>query len=109
MLQKQIQFNTFSEFYPFYLSEHKTKACKILHFIGTSFSLFFLMTALFFQIWFFIFVALLFGYGFAWIGHFVFEKNRPASFKYPLYSFAGDWFMYWQLLSGKLSFHTIKD
>jgi hypothetical protein len=44
------------------------------------------------------------GYGFAWVGHFVFEKNRPATFKYPAWSLAGDWVMYWQLLTGKLAF-----
>src|SRR5438445_8609095 len=48
--------------------------------------------------------ALVCGYGFAWIGHFVFEKNQPASFKQPLYSFMGDWVMYWQLLTGKIPF-----
>jgi hypothetical protein len=44
------------------------------------------------------------GYGFAWIGHFVFEKNQPASFKQPLFSFMGDWKMFWQILTGKIPF-----
>ena len=48
--------------------------------------------------------GLLCGYGFAWIGHFAFEKNQPASFKQPLYSFMGDWKMYWQILSGRIAF-----
>ena len=41
------------------------------------------------------------GYGFAWVGHFVFEKNRPATFKYPLYSFMGDWVMLKDALMGR--------
>lgn len=48
------------------------------------------------------------GYGFAWVGHFVFEKNRPATFKYPLYSLRGDFVMYWELLTGKISFFPEK-
>jgi hypothetical protein len=44
------------------------------------------------------------GYGFAWVGHFAFEKNRPATFKHPLYSLAGDWVMYGQMLRGKIPF-----
>jgi hypothetical protein len=44
----------------------------------------------------------LFGYGFAWVGHFFFEKNRPATFTYPIYSFIGDWVMYKDILTGKI-------
>ena len=47
-------------------------------------------------------LAVLLGYGFAWIGHFFFEHNRPATFKHPLYSFAGDWVMYWQMITGRV-------
>ncbi|TAK93078.1 MAG: DUF962 domain-containing protein [Aquabacterium sp.] len=43
-------------------------------------------------------------YGFAWVGHFRFERNRPATFTYPLYSLMGDWVMFWQTLTGKLPF-----
>lgn len=106
MEKKNLQFNSFAEFYPFYLSEHRTQACKVLHFIGSSFSILFLITAIVTQKWMFLICALLCGYGFAWIGHFGFEKNRPASFKFPLYSFTGDWVMYWQLWTGKLPFKT---
>jgi hypothetical protein len=42
------------------------------------------------------------GYGFAWVGHMVFEKNRPATFKYPLYSFIGDWVMFFDMLRGRV-------
>jgi hypothetical protein len=53
--------------------------------------------------WWFLY-ALLCGYGFAWIGHFFFEKNKPATFQYPFYSLAGDWVMYKDMLIGKIRF-----
>jgi hypothetical protein len=56
------------------------------------------------QAWGLLWLVPLAGYGFAWVGHFAFEKNRPATFRYPAYSFAGDWVMYWQLLTGKIPF-----
>jgi hypothetical protein len=46
--------------------------------------------------------ALVCGYGFAWIGHFFFEKNRPATFTHPIYSLMGDWMMFWQVLTGRV-------
>ena len=95
-------FASFSEFYPFYLSEHGNLTCRRLHFVGSSLSLSFL--ALMFvtgRAW-WLPAALLIGYGFAWIGHFGFEKNKPASFKRPLYSFMGDWVMYKDILTGKV-------
>jgi hypothetical protein len=46
------------------------------------------------------------GYGFAWIGHFIFEKNRPATFKYPLYSLMGDFKMFWDVVTGKISLRS---
>ena len=95
------KYKSFNEFYPFYLSEHLNPICRGLHFIGTSFVIgiiiisFANIKALFF--------APLCGYGFAWIGHFFFEKNRPATFTYPLYSFIGDWVMYKDIIMGKES------
>lgn len=97
-----MKYKTFKEFYPFYLSEHSNKTCRLLHFIGTTLVLVLLIIGLVsgnYQIFWFLPLA---GYGFAWIGHFVFEKNKPASFKQPFYSFAGDWVMYTQILMGKV-------
>ena len=95
--------HSFSEFYPFYLSEHSNGTCRRLHFIGSTLSL----TCLWALLWtrqpaFFV-AALAFGYGFAWIGHFGFEKNRPASFRRPLWSFMGDWRMYFDICTGKVA------
>ena len=100
------QFKTFCDFYPYYLSEHRNTTCRVLHFIGSWLVLGALAMALISgNAWWFVAMPLA-GYGFAWAGHFFFEKNRPATFKYPLYSFAGDWVMFVQLLIGKISFNA---
>ena len=98
------RFATFREFYPFYLSEHRNPTCRKLHFAGTTLVLLLVAAAAATQTWWLLWLVPLAGYGFAWVGHFAFEKNRPATFKYPAYSFAGDWVMYWQLLTGKIPF-----
>ncbi|WP_212756949.1 DUF962 domain-containing protein [Usitatibacter rugosus] len=95
---------TFREFYPYYLSEHRNPTCRKLHFAGSTLVLALIVAALFTgRMWIFALVPVA-GYGFAWVGHFAFEKNRPATFKYPGYSLLGDWVMYWQLLTGKIPF-----
>ena len=97
-----MKYQTFKEFYPFYLSEHSNKTCRLLHFVGTTLVLVLLIVALvtgYYKLLWFLPVA---GYGFAWIGHFGFEKNKPASFKQPFYSFIGDWCMYADILRGKI-------
>jgi hypothetical protein len=98
------RFGTFREFYPFYLGEHRNSICRALHFIGISVALVLLIAAIVTRVWWLIPIAVVQGYAWAWIGHFVFEKNKPASFKQPLYSFMGDWVMWFQLLTRKLKF-----
>ena len=95
---------TFREFYPFYLSEHRNATCRKLHFAGSTLVLAILAVALATQRWALLWLVPIAGYGFAWVGHFAFEKNRPATFKHPFFSLAGDWVMYWQLLTGKIRF-----
>ena len=95
---------TFADFYPFYLSEHSNRVSRRLHFVGTSIALVLLTAALMAQVWWLIAVALVQGYAFAWAGHFFFEHNRPATFKYPGFSFAGDWRMWWDILTRKIPF-----
>ena len=92
-------YKSFKEFYPFYLSEHKNPICRLLHFIGTAFVLLILMLS-FINIKLLI-ISPIFGYGFAWVGHFFFEKNKPATFSHPFYSFIGDWVMFKDILIGK--------
>lgn len=97
-----IEFKNFKEFYPYYLSQHSHPTCRKLHFIGCLFVLLCLLYFLFTGHFFAIIAALLFGYGFAWIGHFYFEKNKPATFTHPFYSFLGDWVMFKDILLRKL-------
>ena len=96
------QFASFREFYPFYLSEHSDPTCRRLHFIGSTLVLLVLAAAVATQRWMLLLLLPVLGYGFAWIGHFFFEHNRPATFSHPFYSFAGDWVMYWQILTRRM-------
>jgi hypothetical protein len=103
------QYKTFKEFYPFYLSQHSNKTCRLLHVIGTTILLAITLTAVYHrQPMLLIFVPIA-GYGFAWVGHFFFEKNKPATFTYPLWSLASDFKMYFQILSGTIALDTSKD
>ena len=98
------RFATFSEFYPYYLGEHSNRTCRRLHFVGSCFALGFLAAAAVTLNAWWLLAALLSGYAFAWVGHFFFEHNRPATFKHPLYSFAGDWVMFKDMLTGRIRF-----
>lgn len=93
------RFRTFSDFYPFYLAEHLNPTCRRLHFAGTSLAVVLLVGALVSQRWWLILVGFVVGYAFAWVGHFFYEHNRPATFQYPLFSFMGDWRMWWAILT----------
>lgn len=98
------KFQSFSEFYPYYLEEHSNRNCRRLHFVG---SLLVIVVALYaFASGKLLYLLLLpvIGYGFAWVGHYGFEKNRPATFKYPLYSLMGDWVMFRDMLTGRIRF-----
>ncbi|PKI16025.1 DUF962 domain-containing protein [Colwellia sp. 12G3] len=98
------QYKNFSEFYPFYLSQHENKICRRLHFVGSSLIILlmtYVVISRYFSLLWFIPVI---GYGFAWLGHFIFEKNRPATFVYPIYSLMGDWVMFKDIVVGKIKF-----
>jgi len=95
-------FTSFADFYPFYLSEHSNRTCRRLHFIGSTLALTCLVMLVATASWWWLLAGLVAGYGFAWVGHFGFEKNRPASFKRPLYSFMGDWAMYRDIWLGRI-------
>jgi len=97
-------FRSFAEFYPFYLGEHANRSCRRMHFVGSTLVLAVIALALSTGRAGWLWLAPLCGYGFAWIGHFVFEKNRPATFRHPLYSLLGDWVMYGQMWRGKICF-----
>jgi len=95
---------TFRRFYVFYLGEHSNRTCRRLHFVGTSLVIGCVLAAVVTRDAWWLVGAPLCGYGFAWIGHFFFEKNRPATFTHPLYSFWGDWVMYRDMLTGRIPF-----
>src|SRR6218665_2767531 len=100
------KFKSLQEFYPFYLSEHQNTTSRVLHFIGTALVIVSLIGGLLFHDLRFIIAVPFLGYGFAWIGHFFFEKNKPATFQYPGYSLASDFMLFWDLLNGKQSFKS---
>jgi hypothetical protein len=95
------RYQSLKEFYPFYLSEHQNSTSRLLHFMGSglaiSLLLYGLVSGSFSLLW---FIPLV-GYGFAWVGHFFFEKNKPATFQYPFYSLASDFILFWDILTGK--------
>lgn len=95
---------TFGDFYPFYLSEHANRTSRRLHFTGTSIALALFIAALVTQRWPLALLAFVQGYAFAWAGHFFYEHNKPATFKYPLFSFMGDWRMWWDILTRRMPF-----
>jgi|SRR5215467_4271507 len=98
------KYDSFAEFYPFYLNEHRDPISRRLHFIGLSLALVCLVALIATRNPAWLLLAVVCGYGFAWVGHFFFEHNKPASFRQPLYSLMGDWKMYWETLTGRIPF-----
>ena len=98
------EYASFAEFYPIYLSEHANRATRRLHVMGSGLALGCLLELIFSGELVWLGAALVFGYGIAWISHLIFEKNRPATFRHPLYSLMGDCLMSWQILTGKIAF-----
>ena len=98
------RFASFREFYPFYLGEHAHPVSRRLHFVGSCGVLVLLAIAAWQRNGWWLLAALVCGYGFAWVGHFFFEKNRPATFKYPLWSLMGDFRLFFETVSGKRRF-----
>ena len=96
------QFNSFSEFWPYYLGEHSRPATRFLHCVGSLIGIAAVIGFIAIGRWWLFPLAFVPGYAFAWIGHFFIEKNRPATFTYPLWSFMGDWKMLALMLTGKL-------
>ena len=98
------KYTSLKEFYPYYLTEHQNPTSRVLHFIGTGLVLVVLVTAIAMAKYIWLAAIPLIGYGFAWVGHFFFEKNKPATFTYPFYSLASDFLLFFDLLRGKEKF-----
>ena len=96
------RYRTFRDFYPFYLSEHRHPVCRRLHLAGSMLVIVAIAAAAVTRNAWWLLAAPVAGYGFAWAGHFFFEKNRPATFSYPFYSLVGDWVMFGDIVRGKL-------
>ncbi len=92
---------SFGEFYSFYLSQHRNPICRGLHYAGSSLFLIILIWSLYSASYIAIPGGVVLGYAFAWVGHYFFEHNKPATFQYPLWSLMGDWVMLKDFLSGK--------
>lgn len=97
-------YKTLADFYPYYLQEHSNRTCRRLHFIGSTLGIVLAVSAVVTGTWWLLAVAFVQGYAWAWVGHFFFEHNKPATFKWPWLSFKGDWKMWWQMLTGKIAF-----
>jgi hypothetical protein len=95
-------YKTFIEFYPYYLTEHSLPVNRSLHFIGTALVIGLMIAGLTTGVWYYYAFMPICGYGFAWVGHFFVEKNKPATFTYPLYSLASDFLMFWHILTGQI-------
>lgn len=107
-----MKIQTYGEFWPFYLGEHSLPLTRTLHFVGTSIAAGLIVTAIMTLTWQPLIGALVSGYAWAWVSHFFIEKNRPATFTYPGWSFISDWRM-WALmiarkLEGELRRHDIR-
>lgn len=103
-MSDQQTFHNFEEFYPYYLEEHSDITCRRLHFIGSLLVLIVAVWAIASGSLIWLIAVPVIGYGFAWLGHFKFEKNRPATFEHPLYSLMGDWVMFRDMLIGRIRF-----
>ena len=102
-MSEEKKYKDFKSFYPYYLTEHGDATNRILHFCGTL--LFFVCLLAGFitgKWWLFIMIPVV-GYGFAWVGHYFIEKNKPATFTYPLYSLGSDFVMFWHILTGQIN------
>lgn len=96
------KYKSFWSFYPYYLTEHADGTNRVLHFIGTAGLLGILVLAIAWQKWWMLALIPVCGYGFAWVGHYFIEKNKPATFTYPLYSLGSDFVMFWHILTGQI-------
>lgn len=101
---KESGFRSFAEFYPFYLNEHRHPVSRVLHYLGTWGAILCTVVLVVTGNPWWLLAGLMSGYTFAWIGHFRFERNRPATFRHPFYSLASDFRMWWELNLGKLRF-----
>lgn len=103
MVEDDRKIETYAEFWDFYVAEHSQPATRLLHFVGTSLGLVLLVWIVRGGHWFYLPVCFPVGYAFAWFSHFFVEHNKPATFKYPLWSFISDYKMVFYMLTGRMN------
>ncbi|MCB9032678.1 MAG: DUF962 domain-containing protein [Chitinophagales bacterium] len=96
------KYQSLKAFYPYYLTEHSNPTCRVLHYVGTGLVILALVWLIVQPTWWKVAMLPLLGYTFAWIGHFFFEKNKPATFQYPFYSLASDFIMFYHFLTRQI-------
>ena len=96
------EYRSFREFYPHYLAEHSQPLTRRLHVLGLMGAFAIVILAAWKGAWIWLLAVPVVGYGASWIGHYVFERNRPATFRHPLYSLAGDFVMFKDILVGRI-------
>lgn len=102
---KEKRITSFAEFWPFYMSQHQNERCRALHYLGSALAPGFILGGIWLGSPLLCLAAIPAGYGPAWVGHFILEKNRPATFQYPFYSFLADYVMLGRFLTGRLKHH----
>ncbi len=97
-----MRIENYSQFWEFYVQEHSKPMTRLFHCVGTLMASLLFLIFLWKGLWYYFPMCLFVGYGFAWFSHFFIEKNKPATFKYPLWSFISDYKMMFLMLSGKM-------
>ena len=103
MPQPSARFRSYAEFWPHYLAEHGRPATRAVHIAGTALALVLLVTGIAVGHWGWALAAVIVGYGFAWLSHLFIERNRPATFTYPVWSLVSDFRMFWLFVTGRLA------
>ncbi len=101
-MNQEDRIKSFEEFWPYYVREHSTRGCRLLHFAGSTLGLACLISTFVTGNLWLLLLGLVLGYGFAWTGHFFIEHNKPATFQYPFWSFRADWKMWGLMLIGRM-------
>lgn len=102
MSERSLSFQSFKEFWPYYLGEHRRPMCRALHYLGTLGALSVAVWSVWTGTWLGLALALVVGYAFAWVGHIFVEHNRPATWVYPGWSFLADLKMVGLALTGRI-------
>ena len=97
------KYKDFKSFYSYYLAEHSDVNNRLLHFLGTLLFFICLFAGIITRNWWLFALIPFVGYGLAWAGHYFIEKNRPATFTYPLFSLASDFVMFWHMITGQIN------